>query len=524
MKTFKTLKTYSEFVAEKKSNEKKSNTTNGTLNEGILKNISDFFNRFWNGMVKKFGNKAWLNYLVFLKESGALKGKKKDKLVVHLPNDNIKHVDVEDIISDVEAGEDTDIVDNKIDNDVEMDSDTSIDKANMEAEEDEELMKTESIIGLQHPNPNIVNIGFDDLVKTLLRKFKMRSQNSTNTFATFIWGAPGIGKTDVVIETARTLGVPLLEFRLSQMEPSDFIGCPKTLEEDKSTVFYLPRTFPREGDSNNGGIIFLDEMNQAAAPVLAASYSLCLSGKVGSEYTLPKGWLVIAAGNRKEEADNVTPMPVALSNRFSHVNFTPTPEDWLKWAMNTDYMNGDVITFIKLNKDKLHMLDIDSESEAWPSPRSWAESSREYMFELEQGHKLSNNEIKSLFAEKLGMSVASEFAEYISIKDVFPEDKIEMVYNSPNKVKFPEGLRADQQNAVLHFIAYYKKNQHITQKQMENVWDFAIKMKNFELATNLITYFVEVHPYLEREYKESYNDKKLEWHDQHDKILNTSRD
>ena len=41
-----------------------------------------------------------------------------------------------------------------------------------------------------------------------------------------LWGPPGVGKSQMVAQVAARHGVPVIDIRLSQMEPSDLRGIP----------------------------------------------------------------------------------------------------------------------------------------------------------------------------------------------------------------------------------------------------------------------------------------------------------
>jgi len=45
-----------------------------------------------------------------------------------------------------------------------------------------------------------------------------------------IWGPPGVGKSELVAQVARHHDVPLIDIRLSQLEPSDLRGIPFRVE------------------------------------------------------------------------------------------------------------------------------------------------------------------------------------------------------------------------------------------------------------------------------------------------------
>ena len=45
-----------------------------------------------------------------------------------------------------------------------------------------------------------------------------------------LWGPPGVGKSQIVAQIGRRHQVPVIDIRLSQMEPSDLRGLPRGLQ------------------------------------------------------------------------------------------------------------------------------------------------------------------------------------------------------------------------------------------------------------------------------------------------------
>ena len=46
-----------------------------------------------------------------------------------------------------------------------------------------------------------------------------------------LWGAPGVGKSQMVAQVAEHHGMPVIDIRLSQMEPSDLRGIPFRVDD-----------------------------------------------------------------------------------------------------------------------------------------------------------------------------------------------------------------------------------------------------------------------------------------------------
>jgi len=105
-----------------------------------------------------------------------------------------------------------------------------------------------------------------------------------------IWGACGVGKSQIVSRVASDLGYDFLDVRAVQLDPVDLRGLPRIVEDQ--TEWVPPKFLPNRGK----GILFLDELTSAPQMTQAGCYQLVLDRKLG-EYVLPDGWVVIAAGN-----------------------------------------------------------------------------------------------------------------------------------------------------------------------------------------------------------------------------------
>src|SRR5471030_946812 len=110
-----------------------------------------------------------------------------------------------------------------------------------------------------------------------------------------IWGACGVGKSQIVSQVAGDLGYDFLDVRAVQLDPVDLRGLP-WIAPGQKTEWAPPKFLPTEGR----GILFLDELTAAPQMTQAGCYQLVLDRKLG-EYHLPDGWVVIAAGNPASE-------------------------------------------------------------------------------------------------------------------------------------------------------------------------------------------------------------------------------
>ena len=182
-----------------------------------------------------------------------------------------------------------------------------------------------------------------------------------------LWGPPGVGKSQMIAQVAGKHGAPIIDIRLSQMEPSDLRGIPFRVEQ--RVEWAVPALLPDAERHGPRGVLFLDEITSAPPAVSAAAYQLILDRRLG-EYAVPEGWAIFAAGNRQGDRGVTYAMPTPLANRFSHFEVDAHLDDWAAWA----YAHGideRVIGFLRFRPELLFDFDPAHNPVAFPSPRSW---------------------------------------------------------------------------------------------------------------------------------------------------------
>ena len=188
----------------------------------------------------------------------------------------------------------------------------------------------------------------------------------------FVWGGPGIGKSEVIHQIAKNIDAHVIDIRLSLWEPTDIKGIPYFNSKENNMVWAQPSELPTKAEAkkHKNIVLFLDEMNSAAPSVQAAAYQLILNRKVG-QYELPDNVLICAAGNREADKGVVYRMPAPLANRFVHLELKVDFDDWFQWAVAND-VHQDVVGYLTFAKKDLYDFDPKSPSRSFATPRSWS--------------------------------------------------------------------------------------------------------------------------------------------------------
>ncbi len=251
----------------------------------------------------------------------------------------------------------------------------------------------------------------------------------------FIWGPPGIGKTSLVAQFAADLNLPFVSLLGSQLAPEDLIGVPQIV--DGYSRFCPPRMIARDAPY----CLLLDELNAASHEVQKAFYSLIHEQRLG-DYQLPKGTIVVGAGNRAQDTALVRPFPSALINRMVHVHLKASPRDWLEWAGGAG-IHPLILEYIQLRPDHLWHAPPKTE-EPFSTPRSWhmlSDALHQY------GESWTERDLELLAYGCLSPDHAGQFKAFI--KQV--RGKYQLAAIIKGDVKWP---REPEDRDVLYFLAH----------------------------------------------------------------------
>ena len=232
----------------------------------------------------------------------------------------------------------------------------------------------------------------------------------------FLWGPPGIGKSEVIAGIADSLGGAFIDLRLAQMEPTDLRGIPYFNKDLGKMDWAPPIDLPDEEFASQYPVVvlFLDEMNSAAPSIQASAYQLILNRRIG-KYKLPDNVVVVAAGNRESDKGVTYRMPAPLANRFVHLEMRVDHASWEQWAV-LNKVHKDVVGYIGFAKQDLYDFDPRSSSRSFATPRSWT-----FVSELLEDEDTGDSELTDLIAGAVGEGGAVKFMAHRKVAGQLPK-------------------------------------------------------------------------------------------------------
>jgi hypothetical protein len=249
----------------------------------------------------------------------------------------------------------------------------------------------------------------------------------------FIWGPPGVGKSDTICQVADYLyndSVILydkrprpyfLDIRAMLYDAGELKGIFVVI--NGKLVEMTPDMWPKDG----AGIIVLDEMNAATPMVQGGLQQLTQDGRIG-QYVKPPEWRVWAAGNDVTHRAAGQRLISSQANRFTHLDFDPDAESWCTWAYSYG-IRADIIATIRFQPELLFMFNPQSCDKAWASSRTWHRAS----------DILNANPPASVMYQLVAGTVGTVGATaYMTVRDVYMQlPDFDQVIASPDTAKVP---------------------------------------------------------------------------------------
>lgn len=201
---------------------------------------------------------------------------------------------------------------------------------------------------------------------------------------TLVIGAPGIGKTAIMSKIAAELDVGFLGYTITHHTRQSAIGLPfiskRTFggKEYSVTEYTMSEIVAEvyeaiEAQGKKEGILFIDEINCVSETLAPAMLELLQHKKFGS-HEIPRGWVLVAAGNPEEYNKSATELDMVTLDRVKKMEVSPDYEAFSVYAVNHD-IHESILLFLSENRDKLFFAERGQTEYEFVTPRGWEDLS-----------------------------------------------------------------------------------------------------------------------------------------------------
>ena len=281
--------------------------------------------------------------------------------------------------------------------------------------------------------------GFMAVVEAIIRKnvdLARTGRPVKDYLVPMAWGDPGLGKTDVVEAVAESLGDlgrdvfdgtdddegwGVIHADLHTRDPADLGGMPWV--KDGRSVRCRPDWLPTGGR----GILFLDELPQAGVANMNTAATLVRERRVG-EHRLPRGWLIVCAGNHLHNRAGTTALPSQLRNRLVHLRVDADANAWAVWAAGRG-VHPMLVAYNRYRAADFHHR-VSATDNAYPTPRAWATSDAVLSLDLPPELR------RECHAGTVGDAAAADFAGFREVYLTLPD--VDAILRDPDAGPIPE--------------------------------------------------------------------------------------
>ena len=296
-------------------------------------------------------------------------------------------------------------------------------------------------------------------------------------YPVLIRGRHGIGKSELVYQTASSLSLPVVERRASQMTEGDLLGLPKV---EKGVTKWLAPEWLHEA-CTKPVVLFLDEVDRATMEVRQGIFELCDSRKIAGQVLHPDT-LIFAAVNGGEHGAQyqVGEMDPAELDRYTVFDVEPTVEDWLTWAK--DKVSVELWDFINQNHSHLEHKDEYEPNKVYPSRRSWVrlDKALQGLGKIESGTTLYHlsHAFVGMEASVALNDFIKNYKRQVNVTDIIDDGKFELIKDFANNDHL---ALIEKMKAVDLFSEPMSKN------QLQNLAEYFVSLPS-EIAMTIWTH------------------------------------
>ncbi len=241
-------------------------------------------------------------------------------------------------------------------------------------------------------------------------------------------GAPGIGKTQIMEQIAKECQIGLVSYTITHHTRQSAIGLPFISKRDFGGKEYAITEYTMseivasvyekiEKTGLTEGILFIDEVN-CVSETLAPAMLQFLQCKTFGNHEIPRGWVIVAAGNPAEYNKSVREFDVVTMDRVKKIEVEPDYQVWKAYAYKEN-IHPAVISYLDTRPQHFYKMETTVDGRSFATPRGWEDLSRIISVYDKLDKKADREVVVQYIQHEL---IAKDFANYLELYEKYQMD------------------------------------------------------------------------------------------------------
>lgn len=241
-------------------------------------------------------------------------------------------------------------------------------------------------------------------------------------------GASGIGKTAIMEQIARECNIAIVSYTITHHTRQSAIGLPFIKQKIYGGKQYSVTEYTMseiiasvyekmEQTALTEGILFIDEIN-CVSETLAPAMLQFLQNKTFGTHAIPKGWIIVAAGNPPEYNKSVREFDIVTLDRVKKIEVKQDFEVWKEYAYK-ESIHGAILSYLEIKKDNFYTVETTVDGKYFVTARGWEDLSRIMEVYEELNMTIDEDVIYQYVQHK---EIAKDFANYLDLYYKYKND------------------------------------------------------------------------------------------------------
>ena len=297
-------------------------------------------------------------------------------------------------------------------------------------------------------------------------------------------GPPGVGKTQIMEQVAAECGIGLASYTITHHTRQTAVGLPFIKEEEFDGEMHTVTEYTmseiiasihreRKRTGKREGILFIDEIN-CVSETLAPTMLQFLQCKTFGNQEVPRGWIIVAAGNPPEYNKSVREFDVVTLDRVRQIPIEADYGVWKEYAASKGTVSEDakgnsqrgteahpsmesmrihpaILAYLDIHPENFYRMETDTDGRHFVTARGWEDLSNLLTLYHEEGIPVTEGVIYEYLSHH---EVAEDFASYLEMyfkyEEEYPMDRIldgdvpSVIYERLLKADFDERVSVVQ--------------------------------------------------------------------------------